>query len=104
VIIGKLIPAGSGFGVVKGAPLTAGEEASLAAVTAGGAATVEVEAVEAATDEEMAELMAAGFVPALAGNGAADEGDDAGEADAEADAETGVQDAVAALGGDGAEA
>jgi len=78
VIIGKLIPAGSGFGVVKGAPLTAGEEAALAAM-AGGVAVADGEAVEAASEEEIAELMAAGFVPVGGVDATATDGVEAGE-------------------------
>ena len=81
VIIGKLIPAGSGFGVLKGRPLSAVEEASLAAVTAGSGgaavAVAELEPVETATEEDLAELMAAGFVPSAALHDAAIEEDEA---------------------------
>ena len=61
VIIGKLIPAGSGFGVVPGMPLTVLDEATLAGVNGDGRSPAE--AVEPASEEDLAELMAAGFVP-----------------------------------------
>ncbi|MBA3416887.1 MAG: DNA-directed RNA polymerase subunit beta', partial [Chloroflexia bacterium] len=57
VIIGKLIPAGSGFGVVPSAELTAGEQAALAEVIAGRAEA------EPASREDYAELMDANLVP-----------------------------------------
>ena len=77
VIIGKLIPAGSGFGVVKGSPLTITDEVTLATMTANGEPA---EPLEAASAEDLAELMAAGFVPApeptlFAENGDAGEGE-----------------------------
>jgi DNA-directed RNA polymerase subunit beta' len=59
VIIGKLIPAGSGFGVVPGTELTPLEETQLAAIAVG-------ERPEPASDEDIAELMAQGLVPAAA--------------------------------------
>jgi DNA-directed RNA polymerase subunit beta' len=60
VIIGKLIPAGSGFGVNAAMrELGAADEANLAAT-----ATALLERPEPATEEDIAELMEAGFVPA----------------------------------------
>ena len=71
VIIGKLIPAGSGFGVVPGAPITILDEVVLAGMAA---ATGEV---EPASDEDLAALMAAGFVPEEgAATTVAEDGDD----------------------------
>jgi len=70
VIIGKLIPAGSGFGVVPGMPLSAVDEATLSGMVAAGAdgaTTVTMEEIEAATEDDLAELQAAGFVPASLG-------------------------------------
>ncbi len=66
VIIGKLIPAGSGFGVVPGLPLGPVDEAILAEMAASGdgATVVTVDEIEEATAEDLAELQAAGFVPA----------------------------------------
>ena len=66
VIIGKLIPAGSGFGVVPGLPLGPVDEAILAEMAASGdgATIVTVDEIEEATAEDLAELQAAGFVPA----------------------------------------
>ncbi|MDQ3778957.1 MAG: DNA-directed RNA polymerase subunit beta' [Chloroflexota bacterium] len=60
VIIGKLIPAGSGFGIVPGAPITALEQVTLDTMVGDG----QLEEVEAASEEDLAELMAAGYVPA----------------------------------------
>ncbi|MCC6315265.1 MAG: DNA-directed RNA polymerase subunit beta' [Thermomicrobiales bacterium] len=62
VIIGKLIPAGSGYGVNAKGELGQLEEATLAAMTAGAAG----ELPEPASAEDLAELMAAGHVPAPA--------------------------------------
>ena len=59
VIIGKLIPAGSGFGVVPTLELTAAEQAALTEVAA------RTEA-EPASREDYAELMDANLVPAAA--------------------------------------
>jgi DNA-directed RNA polymerase subunit beta' len=61
VIIGKLIPAGSGFGVAPGSPLSAAEEATLAATSA--EARENGATVEEASEADLAELMAAGHVP-----------------------------------------
>ena len=58
VIIGKLIPAGSGFGAQPVEMLSALDEATIAAMSAG-----EREALEAASAEDLQELMAQGFVP-----------------------------------------
>jgi DNA-directed RNA polymerase subunit beta' len=58
VIIGKLIPAGSGFGVEPGAELTPLEEANLAAIAV-------AERPEPASEEDIAELMEQGLVPAV---------------------------------------
>ncbi len=66
VIIGKLIPAGSGFGVVPGTPLTSLDEVQLESLADGGGENP----VESASEEDLAELMAAGFVPPE-GNGGA---------------------------------
>jgi DNA-directed RNA polymerase subunit beta' len=96
VIIGKLIPAGSGFGVDKGSPLTIADEATLATMTANGE---QPEQLEAASAEDLAELMAAGFVPApetatlFADNG--DDGDgDGDEVDLDAGEEDGLGEAM----------
>ena len=77
VIIGKLIPAGSGFGIVPGAPLTALEDVTLATM----GAEAPADEVEAASEEDLAELMAAGYVPSateavLSGDGATIAGDE----------------------------
>jgi DNA-directed RNA polymerase subunit beta' len=77
VIIGKLIPAGSGFGVEPGAELTPLEEANLAAIAV-------AERPEPASEEDIAELMAQGLVPApAAGALAADDYDGDLEEEAE---------------------
>ncbi|MDP9362941.1 MAG: DNA-directed RNA polymerase subunit beta' [Chloroflexota bacterium] len=98
VIIGKLIPAGSGFGVVPGVPMSALEEATLAAMAAGDG---QAEPVEAATEEDLAELMAAGFVPAD-GNGAPAAGDEIDGDDAgltmDADEDAGGADLTVGVG------
>ncbi len=76
VIIGKLIPAGSGFGVVPGAELSAAEELQLANLAATSQAVLEP--VEPATEEDLAELMEAGLVPpslSAESNGLTDDGD-----------------------------
>ena len=92
VIIGKLIPAGSGFGVVPGTPTSAIQEATMAAIGADGQ-MASADPVEAASDEDLAELMAAGFVPVgdAAGTGTAEgdseEGPDLGIEDASVDGE-----------------
>jgi len=77
VIIGKLIPAGSGFGIVPGAPITALEQVTLDTMVGDG----QPEEVEAASEEDLAELMAAGYVPAaepvaIDGDGPEADGDD----------------------------
>jgi DNA-directed RNA polymerase subunit beta' len=64
VIIGKLIPAGSGYGVVPGGQvITALDEATLEAMSADGGAVAVAEEAEPASDEDFEELMAAGLVP-----------------------------------------
>jgi len=77
VIIGKLIPAGSGYGVVPGAPImSALDEANLEAMAADSGVAVAEEA-EPASEEDIAELMAAGLVPSRSfdgdGNGFSEE-------------------------------
>ena len=72
VIIGKLIPAGSGFGVVPGVEsevLAAGEPGGSVAVLPGSE-----DDAEAASVEDLEELMMMGLVPSVAT--AFDEGDD----------------------------
>jgi DNA-directed RNA polymerase subunit beta' len=72
VIIGKLIPAGSGYGVVPGAPImSALDEANLEAMAADSGVGVATEEAEPASEEDFAELMAAGLVPerSLGGDG-----------------------------------
>jgi DNA-directed RNA polymerase subunit beta' len=63
VIIGKLIPAGSGFGVSKGMPMSAYDEATLAAIGAPGTSVGLLEAPEVASEEDFAELLSAGLIP-----------------------------------------
>jgi DNA-directed RNA polymerase subunit beta' len=70
VIIGKLIPAGSGFGVVPGSELSAADELQLASMAA--TAQAVMEPVEPASEEDLAELMAAGWLPSADGDGSAD--------------------------------
>jgi DNA-directed RNA polymerase subunit beta' len=73
VIIGKLIPAGSGYGVVPGAPImSALDEASLAAMAADSGVGVATEEAEPASEEDLAELMAAGLVPSRSFDGEGD--------------------------------
>jgi DNA-directed RNA polymerase subunit beta' len=73
VIIGKLIPAGSGYGVVPGAPImSALDEVTLDAMVADGAAAVATEEAEPASEEDFAELMAAGLVPSRTFDGDGD--------------------------------
>ncbi len=86
VIIGKLIPAGSGFGAREAlaAERSSLQEQTLAAMTA---------PVEAAEDEDYAELMESGFLPATATAVLEGEGFD-GEVPDEANLETGVTDEV----------
>jgi DNA-directed RNA polymerase subunit beta' len=59
VIIGKLIPAGSGYGVVRGKAVSVLDQVTLDGMTA----TATLEPIEPASDEDLAELMAAGLVP-----------------------------------------
>ena len=85
VIIGKLIPAGSGFGVVAGIdPLSQLDEATLAgmAVAAEDGAG---EPLEAATEEDLAALMAEGLVPG--GSAVTLDDDDIESLDLDVDAE-----------------
>jgi DNA-directed RNA polymerase subunit beta' len=78
VIIGKLIPAGSGFGArTNGKTLSQVDEASLAAM-AGDQAAVAVLEAEAADEEDIRELMSSGLLPT---DGAAEEVDDEGDED-----------------------
>ncbi|CAA9567176.1 MAG: DNA-directed RNA polymerase beta' subunit [uncultured Thermomicrobiales bacterium] len=75
VIIGKLIPAGSGFGVVPSEPLGPLDEANLAAMEGG--SVVAVASGEPASDEDYTELMAGGLIPGgVAGASAADAGEE----------------------------
>jgi DNA-directed RNA polymerase subunit beta' len=62
VIIGKLIPAGSGYGVTGGLDLSNLDTVTLDAIEEGRAATAVVE-TELATDEDYAELMQSGALP-----------------------------------------
>jgi DNA-directed RNA polymerase subunit beta' len=62
VIIGKLIPAGSGYGVTGGLDLSNLDTVTLEAIEEGRAATAVVDA-EQATDEDYAELMQSGALP-----------------------------------------
>jgi hypothetical protein len=63
VIIGKLIPAGSGFGVDGNAPIPSRlDEATLDAMVGGKTAVATAEP-EPASEEDIRELMEAGFVP-----------------------------------------
>nr|MBA3336580.1 DNA-directed RNA polymerase subunit beta' [Chloroflexia bacterium] len=82
VIIGKLIPAGSGFGVVPGMPvMSVLDEVTMARMAEG----APVELAEPASDEDYSELMAAGLVPGRGKDGTEDLGDSmlslAGEGD-----------------------
>jgi DNA-directed RNA polymerase subunit beta' len=75
VIIGKLIPAGSGFGVVPSDGMSALDEATLAGMDGGAVAAVA--SGEAASEEDYSELMAAGLVPGGVGvASAADAGEE----------------------------
>jgi DNA-directed RNA polymerase subunit beta' len=71
VIIGKLIPAGSGYGVSGGLDLTNLDTVTLEAIEEGRAATAVLE-TENATDEDYAELMQSGALPTddVSGDGA----------------------------------
>jgi DNA-directed RNA polymerase subunit beta' len=62
VIIGKLIPAGSGYGVKGGLNLSNLDTVTLEAIEEGRAATAVVD-TELATDEDYAELMSTGALP-----------------------------------------
>jgi DNA-directed RNA polymerase subunit beta' len=62
VIIGKLIPAGSGYGVSGGLDLSALDTVTLDAIEEGRAATATLD-VEMATAEDYAELMSTGALP-----------------------------------------
>jgi len=73
VIIGKLIPAGSGFGAQPVETLTMLDEVTIAAMSDG-----EREAIEAASAEDLQELMAQGFVPAGTGAAPAEAADEDG--------------------------
>jgi DNA-directed RNA polymerase subunit beta' len=82
VIIGKLIPAGSGFGVrADGRGLSRVDEVSLAAM-AGDRGAVAVLEAEAADEEDIRELMDSGLLPVESA------------ADAEGDIEFGDEDQV----------
>jgi DNA-directed RNA polymerase subunit beta' len=71
VIIGKLIPAGSGYGVSGGLDLTNLDTVTLEAIEEGRAATAVLD-TETATDEDYAELMQSGALPTddVSGDGA----------------------------------
>jgi hypothetical protein len=62
VIIGKLIPAGSGYGVTGGLNLSNLDTVTIEAIEEGRAATAVLEA-DTATDEDYAELMSTGVLP-----------------------------------------
>jgi DNA-directed RNA polymerase subunit beta' len=62
VIIGKLIPAGSGYGVTGGLNLSNLDTVTLEAIEEGRAATAVLD-VEAASEEDIAELMSTGLLP-----------------------------------------
>lgn len=70
VIIGKLIPAGSGFGARTAIPLTDLDEVQLAALAAQAGANGEV---EQAGDEDYADLMQQGLVPSSRATAVADD-------------------------------
>jgi DNA-directed RNA polymerase subunit beta' len=82
VIIGKLIPAGSGFGVVPGVNeavlLDGGEPGGSVAVLPG-----EADDVEPASIDELEELMQQGLVPSGASPEVEDDGDDNADIDPE---------------------
>ena len=93
VIIGKLIPAGSGYGEQVTA-LSLLDEATLAGMTAGDG-TGAVATLEPASEAEMRELMDSGLVPvSFDGDGSGD----AADADADDEALVGL-----AVGDDGEE-
>ncbi|MEJ7762178.1 MAG: DNA-directed RNA polymerase subunit beta', partial [Thermomicrobiales bacterium] len=73
VIIGKLIPAGSGFGAQRVEALSVLDEVTIAAMSEG-----EREALESASAEDLQELMAQGFVPDGTGAAPADAADEDG--------------------------
>jgi DNA-directed RNA polymerase subunit beta' len=80
VIIGKLIPAGSGFGVDGNAPIPSRlDEATLDTMVGGKTAVATVEP-EPASEEDLRELMEAGFVPDEPSENGASEPDGADEA------------------------
>jgi hypothetical protein len=82
VIIGKLIPAGSGFGVVPGIEaevISGGEPGGSVAVLPGGP-----DDVEPATVEDLEELMSQGLVPVPT---------DAGDVDGDTDPDIDVEEA-----------
>ena len=86
VIIGKLIPAGSGFGVVPGMEveiLNGGEPGGSVAVLLGSA-----DDVEPASEEDLEELMMQGLVPSTDGTFSDDDGDGDGDVDVDEDALT----------------
>jgi DNA-directed RNA polymerase subunit beta' len=62
VIIGKLIPAGSGYGVTGGLNLSNLDTVTIEAIEEGRAATAVLD-TDLATDEDYAELMTAGVLP-----------------------------------------
>ncbi len=66
VIIGKLIPAGSGYGVTGKLNLSNLDTVTLEAIEEGRAATAVLD-VESATDEDIAELMSTGLLPSADG-------------------------------------
>jgi hypothetical protein len=66
VIIGKLIPAGSGYGVAGGLNLSNLDTVTLEAIEEGRAATAVLD-TELATEEDYAELMSTGALPVVDG-------------------------------------
>jgi DNA-directed RNA polymerase subunit beta' len=79
VIIGKLIPAGSGFGVDGNAPIPSRlDEATLDAMVGGKTAVATAEP-EPASEEDIRELMEAGFVPDEPSENGASEPDEVDE-------------------------
>ena len=73
VIIGKLIPAGSGYGVSGGLDLSNLDTVTLEAIEEGRAATAVID-TELATEEDYAELMSTGALPTDDGVGGEDDG------------------------------